>query len=70
VERFAITPPPDPQRIAAGAITALRRRVLEKSLEDNQRRLKDAARRGIDVLPYLERNRQLLGEIKELEAKP
>ncbi len=62
--------PPDTLRAALGAITALRRRILENSLQENQRQLKDAARRGIDLFPYLERNRQILGEIKELEPKP
>jgi len=59
----------DPRKIAKDAITIIRKRALERTIEENQRLLKSASQRGENVLPILERHQQLLAEIKELELK-
>jgi hypothetical protein len=60
----------NPEKIAGDAIVALRRRGLERMLEENQRHLKSAAQRGEDAMPYLERHTQIMQELKALESKP
>ncbi len=59
----------DPRKIAKDAITIIRRRALERMIEENQRLLKSASQCGENVLPILERHQQLLAEIRELELK-
>ncbi len=68
-ERDAGTSKADPMMSAADAIIALRRRKLEIRLEENKRLLKEAAARGEDTHPYLERNNNILDEIRELRLK-
>jgi DNA primase len=59
----------DPRRVASDAIAVMRRHSIEQLIEANQRTLKEASRRGDDVLPLLERHQQLLAEMKHLETK-
>jgi hypothetical protein len=59
----------DPSKIALDAIMLIRHRSLEKTVEDNQRLLRDASQNGEDVMPFLKRHQQLLADIKELELK-
>ncbi|MBI3765822.1 MAG: hypothetical protein HY277_04880 [Ignavibacteriales bacterium] len=58
----------DPLTIATDALIHLRRRSLEKMVEDNQRILKAASHRGENIIPFLERHQQLVEKIKELET--
>ena len=59
----------DPRIIAEDALGILRRRSLERIIDENQRELKAASKRGENVMPFLERHQQLLGEMKQLEVK-
>lgn len=58
-----------PQQIAEEALSFIKREQLQKIAEDNLRQLKEASKRGENVDRYLERNKQLLDEIKSLEKK-
>jgi DNA primase len=57
----------DPQKIAEDAITGIRRKSLEKEIEENQRLLRVSAGRSESSLPYLENHKRLLAELKNLE---
>jgi DNA primase len=59
----------DPMKVASDALMVLRRRALEKMMEENQQQLKSASQRGEDALPFLERNKQLHEEMKALEVR-
>ncbi|MBI4546858.1 MAG: DNA primase [Ignavibacteriae bacterium] len=59
----------DPQKVASDALVVLRRRTLEKMIEENQRLLRNASQSGENVIPFLERHQQLLEGMKELESK-
>ncbi len=56
-----------PQQIAEEALYFIKREKLQKIAEDNLRQLKEASKRGENVDRYLERNKQILDEIKALE---
>jgi DNA primase len=56
-------------KVAADVLFVLRRRGLEKRLEENQRLLKEATQRGENVIPILERHQRLIEEVKQLELK-
>lgn len=58
-----------PQQIAEEALNFIKREKLQKIAEDNLRQLKEASKRGENVDRYLERNKQILDEIKSLEKK-
>jgi DNA primase len=55
---------PSVEELANSAMTILRRRSLEKRIEENQKRLKDAQDRGLDTGPLTELHRQLREELK------
>ncbi|MBA4311599.1 MAG: DNA primase [Chlorobiaceae bacterium] len=57
----------DPRKIAEDAITGIRRKTLEKEIEENQRLLRISGQRGESSLPYLENHKRLLAELKNLE---
>jgi DNA primase len=59
----------DPRIIAEDALGKLRRMSLERIIDENQRELKAASKRGENVIPFLERHQQLLGEMKQLEIR-
>lgn len=58
----------DPWEIARGALATLKRILLQKQVEENQRRLKEATQHGGDALPFVQRHQELLKQIKELET--
>ncbi len=58
------------RKIADGAIVTLRRREIERRIDQNQKALREASRIGEDVTGYLERHQQLLQEKQLLETKP
>ncbi len=62
-------PEANPTAVAHGAITAVRRKVLEKKIEDNQRMLKTASKKGENVEKYLERHQDYLRQMQELREK-
>jgi len=60
----------DAHKIADAAILIIKRREVEKKIEENQKALKEASQRGEDVTKYLERHQRLLEEKQLLEIKP
>ena len=58
----------DPTTIAEHCILIMRRQELDRLLEENQRRMKEAAARGEHVREYMEQHQTLLREKKELES--
>ena len=59
---------PDSRRIASDAITLLRKRAIQKQIEENQRMLKEATRRGSDKMPFVVRHQELMKLMKEMES--
>lgn len=57
-------------RLAQDALTALRKRLLEHSIDDNRQALKEASQRGEDARSFLTRHEQLLEELKKLDKEP
>lgn len=60
-------PEADARLIAHGALVSLRRRMLEKKIEENRRSLKTASQRGDTIELYLERHQMYLQQLKELQ---
>ncbi|MBI4810088.1 MAG: hypothetical protein HY800_01310, partial [Ignavibacteriales bacterium] len=59
----------DPIKIAADVFNLLKRRMVERMIEENQQKLKEASKRGDNIIPYMEQHRQLLQKKKEIESK-
>jgi DNA primase len=59
---------PDPMVIARDAITALRKKAIQKEMEENQRALKEASALHGDATPYLRKQQELLTMLKNLET--
>jgi len=59
---------PDPMMIAKDAIVAVRRKAIQKEMEENQHALKEASIRRDDATPYLQRQQELLRMKKEIES--
>ncbi len=59
---------PDPREIARKAIVAVKRRVIQKEVERNQRELKEASQRGQEVKPFVLRHKELLNQLRSIEA--
>ena len=59
---------PDPMMIAKDAIVAVRRKAIQKEMEENQHALKEASIRRDDATPYLQRQHELLRMKKEIES--
>ncbi|HEY6952544.1 MAG TPA: DNA primase [Bacteroidota bacterium] len=57
----------DPWQIAKDAILIVKRRMIRKELEENQKRIKDAHLNGGDSRPFLVRHQELLQQLKGLE---
>lgn len=60
---------PSAEQIANAALVMLKQRALEKQIEENQRRLKEAEERRQDVAPFTLRHVKLLQEMKALAGK-
>jgi DNA primase len=59
---------PDPMMIARDAVVAVRRKAIQKEMEENQRALKESAMMHGDATPYLLRQQELLRLKKEIES--
>lgn len=59
---------PNPWEIAERCIIVLRKQELDTRLVENQRRMKEAASRGVQVREFLEEHQALLREKRELET--
>ena len=58
----------DPWQIARDAIIFTKRRALQKDLEENQRRLKEANEQGAESMPFLQRHQEILRQIRGLDS--
>ncbi|MBI5476523.1 MAG: DNA primase [Ignavibacteriales bacterium] len=58
----------NPLKIAEDAITGMKRNGLERAIEENQRQLQNASRRSEDIIPFLEKHKQLSQELKNLDT--
>ena len=56
--------------IAKSAVAILKRNSIQREMEQIQQVLRDAAQKGIDSAPYLQRQQELIQMRKELEARP
>lgn len=61
---------PDPAQVARAAVLALKRHAIQKEIELNQRRLKEASQRGEEALPFVKRHQELLQLLKKFEVPP
>jgi DNA primase len=52
---------------ASGVIRRLKKKVLERERDENQRQLKDATLNGINTMPLLQRHEEIIQKLKELE---
>ena len=59
---------PDAWKIARDAIVAIKRHAIQKEIELNQRRLKDASQHGQDTVQFVQRHQELLNQKKEVES--
>jgi DNA primase len=60
---------PRPEEIANAALCFLKKRAIEKQIEENQRRLKEAATRGRDVSPFTKLHDELRRQMIEIESR-
>jgi len=58
----------DPWQIAKDAILIIKRRAIQKELEENQKSLDETKQKGGDSKPFLLKHHELLKQRKELEA--
>ena len=58
----------DPMTIARDAIAALKKRQLQKQIEENQRALKEASIQGADAQPLVQRHQDLMRQLIEVES--
>jgi DNA primase len=59
----------DPRKVAEDSLVFLRKNALSRMMKENQLAMKRAIARGEDALPFLERNNQLVSELKELDHR-
>jgi DNA primase len=59
---------PDPMMIARDAVIALRRKAIQKEMEENQHALKKANMMKEDTKPFLLRQQELIAALKQLET--
>jgi DNA primase len=59
---------PDPMIIAKDAVITVRRKAIQKEMEENQHALKEANLRSADATPYLQRQQELMQLKKEIES--
>ena len=58
----------DPRMIARDAIVAIKKKILQKLVEENQRALKDASSRGSDAQPFMLRHQELMKQILDVDS--
>lgn len=59
---------PDPWKIARDAVVAIKKQAVQREIEQNQRRLKEAAQRGQDSFPFIQRHQELLNQLKRIDS--
>lgn len=60
---------PDPHRVARAAVATIRRKALQRELEENQNLLKQAKQSGKDTRPFIERHQELDRALRDLEKQ-
>jgi DNA primase len=60
---------PDPMMIARDAVITLRRKAVQKEMEENQLALKEAGALHSDTTPYLVKQQELLQAMKQLDLR-
>jgi len=58
---------PSVEQMANSALCVLKKRALERRIEENQRKLKEAAERGLDIAPFTLLHDQLRQEMRAVE---
>jgi DNA primase len=58
----------DPRMVARDAIVDLKKRVLQNQVEENQRALKAASARGLDVQQLVRRHQELMKQIDDVKS--
>ena len=54
--------------VARDAIVDLKKKVLEKQVEENRRELKDASTRGMDAQPFVLRHQELMKQLDDVKS--
>jgi hypothetical protein len=58
----------DPWMVARDAIVAMKKKILQSQVEENQRALKDASTRGHDAQPFVLRHQELMKQIHDVDT--
>lgn len=58
----------DPWMVARDAIVAMKKKILQSQVEENQRALKDASVRGVDAQAFVLRHQELMKKIHDVET--
>ena len=59
---------PDSKRIARDVLLALRKRTLQRQIEENQKALKEAGQRSEDPQPYVQRHLDLIKQLLAVDS--
>jgi DNA primase len=59
---------PEPMRIARDVLVALRKRTLQRQIEENQKALKEAGQRGEDPQTYVQRHLDLMKQMLAVDS--
>jgi len=59
---------PDSWRIAKDALALLKRKAIQRQIEENQQKLKEASQTGADKMPFIVKHQELLKQMKDLES--
>ena len=54
--------------IARDAIAAIKKKQLQRQVEENQRALKDASQRGLNAQPFVLKHQELMKQILEIDS--
>ncbi|MFH0990505.1 MAG: DNA primase [bacterium] len=57
----------DPWEIARGVIVTLKKQAVQKEVESNQRRMREATKKGEDVMEYVQAHQELLNILRSIE---
>jgi len=58
----------DPWMVARDAIVAMKKKMLQHQVEENQRGLKDASARGLEAQPFVLRHQELMKQIHDVDS--
>lgn len=60
---------PHPWDVARGAVMRLRKERVNRLIEQNQKRLREAIQRGEDAMPFIVQHQELLKQLKQIEEE-